>query len=151
MPYYLGLDPGPSTGIALLNLEDGCSPEWTVFQVNGDGANWLLAELCRTYAPRAVEYEEFVPSNRAGTKGKAAQETRRIADQVPLIAGANCRRVPPVFVVARRATDVFGWALDKRLEASGFPWGPKFKDARAAGKHALYTAVRDGKERDPLA
>lgn len=150
MPYYLGEDPGPSTGIALLNLEDGCSPEWTVFQVNGFGANWLLAELCRTYAPRAVEYEEFVVSNRAGTKGKAAQETRIIAANVSGIALSNCRRVPPVFVVARRATDVFGWATDKRLEMSGFPWGPKFKDARAAGKHALYCAVRDGKEHDPL-
>lgn len=149
MSYYLGLDPGPSTGIALLNLEDDCSPEWTVFQVNGDGANWLLGALCLAYSPRVVSYEEFVPSNRAGTKGKAAQETRRIADQVYLIAKSNCRRV--TFVVARRATDVFPWATDKRLEASGFPLGPKFKDARAAGKHALYCAVRDGKERDPLA
>jgi hypothetical protein len=151
MPYYLGVDPGPSTGLALLNLEDGCSPEWTVFQVNGDGAGWLLAEICRYYSPRAVSYEEFVSSNRAGTKGKAAQETRRIADNVPAIAKGNCRRSPPVYIVARRATDVFGWATEKRLEKSGFPWGPKFKDARAAGKHVLYLAVRDGKERDPLA
>jgi hypothetical protein len=152
MRYYLGVDPGPSTGIALLNLEDDCSPEWTVFQVNADGANWLLAAICRAYNPRSVEYEEFVPSNRAGTKGKAAQVTRRGADQVPLVVKANCvRRVPAVFVIARRATDVFPWASDKRLDKSGFPLGPKFKDARAAGKHALYTAVLDGKERDPLA
>jgi hypothetical protein len=149
--YYLGVDPGPSTGIALLNLEDGCSPEWTVFQVNGAGAPWLLTELCRAFCPRAVSYEEFVASNRAGTKGKAAQETRRIADQVEPIARANCRRSTPVYVVARRATDVFGWATEKRLEKSGFPLGPKFRDARAAGKHVLYLAVRDGKERDPLA
>ena len=147
----MGEDPGPSTGIALLNLEDGCSPEWTVFQVNGLGANWLLAELCRAYCPRSLEYEEFIPGNRAGTKGKAAQETRMIADQIPLIATGNARRIPSVYVVARRSTDVFPWATEKRLEASGFPWGPKFKDARAAGKHCLYTAVRDGKERDPLA
>jgi len=70
---------------------------------------------------------------------------------VPLIVKGSCRRIPPVFVVARRATDVFSWATDKRLEKAGFPWGPKFKDARAAGKHALYLAVQDGKERDPLA
>lgn len=149
MTYYLGVDPGPSTGIALLNLEDGCSPEWTVFQVNGFGAQWLLGELCRTYCPRGVSYEEFVPGNRAGTKGKAAQETRIIANNVPGIAKQNCPN--GVFVVARRAADVFPWATDKRLEKSGFPLGPKFKDARSAGKHALYMAVRDGKERDPLA
>lgn len=150
MNYYIGEDPGPSTGIVLLHMED-LFIEWTVFQVNGAGANWLLAELCRAYSPRAVSYEEFVPSNRAGGKGKAAQDTRMIADQIPLIAAGNCRRIPPVFVVGRRSTDVFPWATDRRLEKSGFPWGPKFKDARSAGKHALYLAVKDGKERDPLA
>lgn len=148
MPYYIGVDPGPSTGIALLNLEDGCSPEWTVFQVTGNGAAGLLIYLCRSFHPRAVEYEEFVPSNRAGTKGKAAQETRMIADNIPRIVQANWAAA---FVVARRATDAFPWATEKRLEKSLFPWGPKFKDGRAAGKHCLYTAVRDGKERDPLA
>src|ERR1700743_3430048 len=147
----MGVDPGPSTGIGLLDLEDGCSPAWTVLQVNGAGGAWFIRKLCRSYGPRAAEYEEFVPSNRAGTKGKAAQETRMIADQVPMLVKANCRRIPSVLVVARRATDVFGWASDKRLDKTGFPLGPKFKDARSAGKHCLYTAVRDGKERDPLA
>src|ERR1700747_1294119 len=114
----MGIDPGPSTGIALLNLEDGCSPEWYVFQVNGPIVNWQIISLFPAFSPRAVEYEEFVVSNRAGTKGKAAQETRMIADQVPGLVRANCRKIPPVFVVARRATDAFGWATEKRLEQS---------------------------------
>jgi hypothetical protein len=151
MTYYIGIDPGPSTGIALLSVK-GLSFEWTVFQVNEGGASWLITELCHDYSPRAVAYEEFIPGNRAGTKGKNAQVTRRIADNVPVIVKGSCRAVvPPVFVVARRATDVFPWATDKRLEKAEFPWGPKFKDARAAGKHVLYLAVRDGKEHDPLA
>lgn len=147
--YYVGIDPGPSTGIVILSISE-LEYCWEVFQVYGTSAMWLIDRIYSSYCPRAIEVEEFVPSNRAGTKGKDAQLTRAIADYaVSRAAGIRC--TPRTFAVARQSGNVFPWATEKRLKVSGFPWGTKFKDARSAGKHALFTAVRDGKERDPLA
>lgn len=142
---YIGCDPGPSTGIVVLVFDD-VGVEWYVFQCNSDAAIYLLGFLCQKYAPRCVSYEAFVPSNRAGNKGKDADTTRRIALQVE-VTTAICDS----YSVARKAADVKPWATDKRLEKLKFPMGAKFKDARDAARHALYAAVRDGKERDPLA
>lgn len=143
--YYVGIDPGPSTGIAILSISD-FDYGWEVFQVYGTSAMWLIDKIYTDYCPRAIEAEEFVPSNKAGTKGKDAQETRAIADYAVAAAGKA-----DIHAVARQSGNVFPWSTEKRLKATGFPWGIKFKDARSAGKHALYLAVRDGKERDPLA
>lgn len=142
---YIGVDPGPSTGIVVL-VFDEAGTEWYVFQCNGDAAIYLLGFLCQKYVPRAVSYEAFVPGNRAGNKGKDADETRRIAGQVEIAVAV----VPAGFTIARKAADVKPWATDKRLEKLKFPMGAKFKDARDAARHALYCAVRDGKESDPL-
>lgn len=145
MNVYVGVDPGPSTGIVVLVFDD-VGVEWYVFQCNSDAAIYLLGFLCQKYAPRVVSYEAFVPSNRAGNKGKDADTTRSIAGQVGVSAAMS-----GTFSVARKAADVKPWATDKRLEKLKFPMGAKFKDARDAARHALYAAVRDGKERDPLA
>lgn len=145
--WYAGFDPGPSSGISLVGIDDHCDPLWVVVQCNGDAAMELLGVLLNRYHPRALAYEEFVVSNRAGTKGKNAQLTRALADRAPGIVDTWS---PGTHIVTRRATDVMLWATPKRLEAAKFPLGTKFKDVQAAGKHALFCAVRDGKERDPL-
>lgn len=152
MNIYIGVDPGPSTGIVVLVFDDELNDvEWYVYQVSDNAALLLLGDLCRQWSPRVVSYEEFVPSNRAGNKGKDADTTRRIAGQVETTAMGFSHRIPKTFIVARKAADVKPWATDKRLEKLKFPMGAKFKDARDAARHALYAAVRDGKERDPLA
>lgn len=148
--YYMGVDPGPSTGIALLNIDFDLGYNWEVFQCYGTSAMWLLESIYRDYCPRAVAVEAFIPSNRAGTTGKDAQLTRTIADYA-VSKAYDIQRNPHAFVITRRAVDVKKWASDKRMKLSGFPTGEKFKDARDAGRHALYCAVWDGKERDPLA
>ena len=148
--YYMGVDPGPSTGIALFSIED-LDSGWDVFQCEGGSAFWLLLKIYEDYCPRVVAVEEFIPSNKAGGKGANAGLTRRLAEYAVSSAKANVKRSPAVFTVYRRAADVKPWATDKRLAKADFPWGVKFKDARDAGRHALYAAVRDGKERDPLA
>ena len=53
-------------------------------------------------------------------------------------------------VVTRPASDVMTWCSDKRLETINFPLAPKMKDARAAGKHMLFGAVKSGRADDPL-
>lgn len=148
---YMGIDPGPSTGLALLFVHDDGYWEWMVFQVDGwNGAFWLIQELYAHFCPNLVAVEKFIPMNKGGTSGKDAELTRRIAEHsyqlVPTI-----KRIPAAVSRLRKAADVKPWATDKRLEKAGFPWGAKFKDARDAGRHVLYAAVLDGKERDPLA
>lgn len=149
MTYYVGIDPGPSTGIAIYCVDE-MESGWEVFQVSSSGARWLMDEIFRTYAPKVVSVEKFIVSNRPGTKGKDAETTRSLAEYVKFSAGGNVRRIPQVIVRERRAIDVKPWASDKRLTKTDFPWGAKFKDARDAGRHALYAAVQDGWERDPL-
>jgi hypothetical protein len=53
-------------------------------------------------------------------------------------------------VVLRPAAEVKPWATDKRLEKIGFPLAPKLKDARDAGRHMLFGAVKSGRADDPL-
>jgi hypothetical protein len=144
---YMGIDPGPSTGIVLLVVKDDGSWTWHVFQVDGDTAFWLIAQLCESFSPLVVAIEAFVPSNRAGTNGSDAELTRRIADHAyQLVMTIK----PPAFPRKRKAADVKPWANDNRLKKAKFPLGAKFKDARDAARQAMYAAVYDGKERDPL-
>lgn len=147
---YMGIDPGPSTGIVLLFVHDDGYWEWMVFQVDSNAAYWLIQEIYARFCPCLVAIEKFIPMNKGGTAGKDAETTRRIAEHsyqlVPTI-----KRVPAAQARLRKAADVKPWATDKRLEKAGFPLGAKFKDARDAGRHVLYAAVLDGKERDPLA
>jgi hypothetical protein len=147
--YYVGIDAGPSTGVVVLSVELR-SYEWSVFQCNGEAAFWLIQTIYDRFCPRMVAIEKFIPSNRAGGTGKDAELTRRIAHFASDTA-ISIRRNPATFVRARSAAEVKPWATDKRLEKSGFPLGAKFKDARDAGRHALFAAVQDGKETDPLA
>ncbi len=150
--YYCGIDPGPSTGIAILNFNDLEPSGWSVFQVDGDSAPWLIERILQDYCPVIVAVEKFIVSNRPGTKGADAELTRSIANNVtPTVARVNTIIAGPRIVVReRRAIDVKPWATDKRLAKTDFPWGAKFKDARDAGRHALFAAVHDGRERDPL-
>lgn len=147
--YYVGIDPGPSTGIAILNFSDLEPPGWEVFQCGGESATWLIDQIYSSFCPKIVAVEQFIVSNRPGTKGKDAELTRRIANYA-VSAAHGIRRNPSCKICERRAIDVKPWASDNRLNRTNFPWGAKFKDARDAGRHALFAAVHDGRERDPL-
>lgn len=149
MTSFGGIDAGPSTGIAVLTVNPRGEFEWAVMQVNGELALSAISWVYDLFCPAAVGVEKFVVSNRAGTKGKDAEITRRIATHAYEAAYA-IRREPPSMSFYRMAAEIKPWATDKRLEKTGFPMGTKFKDARDAGRHALYCACRDGKVRDPL-
>lgn len=141
MATYVGVDAGPSTGVCIL-VVTASGWQWAAFQVNGLASFWLIQRVIDCYRPRVVAIEQFVPSNRAGTKGEDAELTRRITEHTRTMAPSPRMR---------KAADVKPWATDKRLEKTGFPMGPKFKDARDAARHALFASVKDGHERDPLA
>lgn len=144
----LGIDPGPSTGMAIMTYDagpDGRRWEWTVLQVNGAAALELLGLLTARYHPVMIAVEAFIPSNRAGTKGRGAEVTRNIVGEIKSITG-----IP---VKSRPAAEVKPWASDKRLDDAKFPMKEKtaWRHARDAGRHALYAFCRDGGGPDPLA
>lgn len=145
MARYLGIDPGPSTGIAVYSTTPG-DDRWSVFQCNGQAAFWFISALITAYKPCIIAIEEFEVRNNGGTQGKDAELTRQIANHVQGLSGSHGIRT-----VTRKPGMVKPWATDKRLTKTMFPLGAKFKDARDAGRHALYAAVRDGVESDPLA
>lgn len=147
---YMGIDPGPSTGLVLLFIHDDGYWEWMCFQVDSNAAFWLIQELYTRFCPRVVAIEQFIPMNKGGTTGKDAETTRRIADHAYQLVTA-IRRNPSAVPRLRKAADIKPWATDKRLEKTRFPMGAKFRDARDAARHAMFAAVQDGKERDPLA
>lgn len=150
MRVYVGIDPGPSTGVVVLVIGADGSWSWMAFQVNGEAAFWLIESIYRDYCPRVVAIEEFIPTSKAGTTGKDAQLTRRIADHAYQLA-LTIKRNPAAHARKRNAGMIKPWASDHRLRKAGFPLGAKFLDARDAARHAMYAAVYDGKERDPLA
>ena len=145
----MGVDGGPSTGAALLVIEPDGTRKWMVFQCDGNSAFWLIQDLYSQFCPRVVGIEAFVESNKRNS-AEDAELTRKITEHAYMLV-AGIKRRPVAVPRKRRATDVKPWATDKRLEKAGFPLGRKFLDARDAGRHALYAAVYDGKERDPLA
>lgn len=162
---FMGVDPGPSCGIALLRYTPSyerqmlLSPwDWLVLQVNGAKAVEIAAGLIDHYQPKWLFTEKFIPSNRAGTTGKDAELTREINHNIEEF---HRRRVAETTSkwdamyggrqVSRPAAHVKPWSSDKRLTVTGFPMGPKFKDGRDGGRHVLFGAVKDGGARDPLA
>lgn len=144
MACYMGVDPGVSTGIAVYDPAN--SSPWSVFQVNGRAAPWLIDSVLVDFKPVLIAVEAFEVRNSAGTKGKDAELTRFLAHYARQAAERN----PDRHYVERLPGQVKPWATDKRLTKTGFPLGTKFRDARDAGRHALYAAVRDGNESDPL-
>lgn len=150
MPRYMGIDPGPSTGIAVYHTHE--KVPWSAFQCDGESALWLINSLLVSWQPSVVAIEEFEVRNNGGTTGKDAELTRRLIHFAQERAhAANTIATIRNTVVTRKPGLVKPWATDKRLAMTGFPLGAKFKDARDAARHALYAAVRDGRERDPLA
>lgn len=146
---YMGVDPGPSTGVVLLFVHDDGQWEWLVFQVNYDAAFWLIQELYTRFVPRVVVIEKFIATNKAGTTGADADRTRRIAEHAYQLV-PTIKRIPAAKGYYAMAANHKPWASDHRLKKTKFPMGDKFKDAKDGARLAMYGACYYGKERDPL-
>lgn len=155
MHSFIGIDPGLSTGICLLDYCDNfsfgpvqCFPKLVQCD-HASAAHVLHALISRRdlrYAKKAAQIEKFVTGNRAGTKGSEADIVRGLIPDLEGILRSN-----GYTVVQRPAADVKPWSSDKRLEAAGVPlMKTKLRDAADAARHALYCAVKNGM-RDPLA
>lgn len=148
----LGIDPGPVPGLVLAAWEPGKHKAARVqaFQCNAAAAPALLGMILAARSDSGEifcgQIEEFRTLRGAGTRGIAASLTR---EMVTVLAGLAEGR--GVRLAIRHSSQVFPWASDKRLAAAGLLKATaQLPHARAASRHALWTAVADGGLPDPL-
>lgn len=147
----VGVDPGPIPGVAMLVTGAGRTRA-AVFQCNADAVLTLLGMLLDSQPAAALTVlavEQFIVGRRAARSAApgAGMVTREMVGAVARLGDA----LPGIHVVRRAAHDVMRWATDERLDAAGLLSVTRgMPHARAASRHALYAAVRDGNLPDPL-
>lgn len=144
MTAVLGVDPGGTTGVALVVCEHGRYRLWLCAGLVGPVAE-VTAELIAVYAAEVdtVAIERFVVSRRAGRSSSAAagEKARHIIGALET-SGARLHRAT--------ASEVKRWATDKRLAAAGLAPTQGLPHTRDACRHALYTLVKHYGCPDPL-
>lgn len=134
----IGVDPGPTPGVVVLDLEDGRLVEVGALQCSAS----LLYTVVATFNP---DHQAVVAVERFVVRGRASTAQQTTLDQV-----ANLTRLYPRMAV-RSASQVKPWATDARLDAAGLSAATKgMRHARDAARHALYAAVKNGGLPDPL-
>lgn len=156
----IGVDPGPATGICLLDYHAGRLIGRTLLQAEGSTAVYVLKALIQAYhggglgavpvtmGKRAGSVEKFVTGAGAGSRGGAAEVTRQLVMEL-----AETLELFGYKTVIRPAANVKPWASDKRLTAAGVVAGKLHGDMNHAGdaaRHALYGAHEAGIITDPL-
>jgi hypothetical protein len=150
----IGVDPGVTTGIVALHVgrvsagEAPCSP--SVVQCDHLTALTVIDALAGVNTgtgagdPVVLAAESFVVS------GRSARSTNSQAGRITQDLLAELKAWP-VFtrVLVRPAGAVKPWATDERLAAAGL-LVPDMRHARDAGRHALFAAVHDYAQPDPL-
>lgn len=147
---FLGIDPGATTGFALLRAWPYTDLNLVV-QCNHLAARVVLDGLL-TYdegCPTVIAVERFVVGRRSArsSTAKAGEITRNL---IGAIQEAADRSSTPTTVVMRAAAAVKPWAQD-RLGPSGLLAATTgMTHARDACMHALFAACHDGGLPDPL-
>jgi hypothetical protein len=144
------MDPGPTPGIVRLTYSDDRDLLMVdVVQCSAHTALDLLEVLLRVPAGTEVYFqgEKFVVGKGSYRTGSPGARTRdMVGSAVTMVqSGRLC------VVTLRSASQAKQWATDKRLDAAGLLGEVKgMQHAKDAARHALYTAVAEGKVPDPL-
>jgi hypothetical protein len=148
----IGVDPGVTTGIVALHLGDLAAGEApyspSVVQCDHGTALTVIGALALGIAPRDVPVvlaaESFVVSGRSSRSANAAagRITRDLLGELKACAWFTR-------VLVRPAGAVKPWATDERLAVAGL-LVPDMRHARDAARHALFAAVHDYAQPDPL-
>ena len=147
MIYVVGIDPGPTTGIAGLWIVGGELLRLDVVQCN-DGALMRVLKGLWLEGPGRIVAERFVVGPRAGRSRtpKAGQVARA---QLTLVA--EWARTHGVPYDERTAVQVKAWAGHARMDAAGLLVPTtSMNHARDAARHALFHAVEVQLLPDPL-
>lgn len=148
---FIGVDPGRTCGIAMLDYSENKIAGQTLMQVSWESAQFVLESVLAKYyagpniVTRVAQVEAFITGSSAGTKGGDAELTRQKAFEF-----AEQLQMWGYPVKIRKAADIKPWATDKRLKAAGISLPPEMRHAADAARHALYCAVHDGYRMDPL-
>lgn len=149
----IGGDPGPATGLCLLDYENGRLIGRMLLQAVAADAPLVLRELliARQHMPpgkRVASLEKFVDGRSAGSTGKPAAVTRQLVMELAEVCQMFGYRTE-----IRPAADVKPWASDRRLKAAGVVTGAMHGDmnhAYDAARHCLYGARAAGVITDPM-
>lgn len=142
--YVLGVDPGLTTGLALLDVE---RLHWELVQVTPGAVLTVASALIPTGAPVTFAIEKFVVGSRAGRSStpQAGDTTRSLVGAVVAFGHSLGARV-----VLRNAAGVKPWATKQRLVAAQVPQPAGMGHSADAARHALFEAVHSGLLPDPL-
>lgn len=144
----IGVDPGSTTGLAVLTLVDGryqCEqvlqvPAGDVPKVFEDLFSWDIDGTTR------IATEAFMIRGRA-----ARSRTPKGGEHARRINGWIHGTFPARMVTSRSASQVKKWATDRRLAAAGILGQTMgMGHARDAQRHALFAARMDLQWPDPL-
>lgn len=140
-PYIVGVDPGLTTGICVLDLGDMSA---LLVQATPEAVMPILRALTAEGVVSVLAVERFVVGPRAARSSTphAGRVTRE------LIETLRDWELPDR-VVLRSAAEVKPWAVDDRLARAGLHV-KGMPHARDAARHALYAAVRECGAPDPL-
>jgi hypothetical protein len=142
--YVLGVDPGLTTGLALLDVE---RLHWELVQVTPGAVLTVASALIPTGAPVTFAVEKFVVGSRAGASStpQAGHTTRSLVGAVVAFGHSLGARV-----VVRNAAGVKPWSSNARLNIAKVPRPAGMGHAADAARHALFEAVHTGLLPDPL-
>ena len=150
MKWFLGVDVGPSTGLVWGHKDDVTEKPAIdgIVQCHAGTVEFVIRSLVRNHPKDEwfVQGEKFLAGRGAGGRGHDAEVTRHVFSMVK----AYWEALPNATWHERPAAMMKPWLSTNRLKAVQFPLGPKFKDARDALGHMMFTACRDGGCKDPL-
>jgi hypothetical protein len=140
-PFVIGVDPGQTTGICVL---DGAYRD--LVQTTPGLVLPIVRSVLFVAPDSVLAVEKFVVGPRASrlSTPKAGQTTRELIGALVDLGNRLGVRV-----VQRSASDVKPWATDVRLKAAGI-WTKGMPHAHDAGRHALFVAVKECGLPDPL-
>lgn len=147
----IGMDPGSTVGLLQLIYSERLLLGVRVIQCSANCAldlleMWLQGLPINATVGMEVYFgvERYVRNLRGGG-GQAGARTRDMVGSAVTLAQTH-----GVHTAQRSAVEVKAWATDGRLEAAGLIAPTKgMSHARDAARHALFTAVAEGKIPDP--
>lgn len=147
----IGMDPGPRPGLVALTYSEGILVGVKVVQCSANMAVdllrwWVHNEYVRGILGHVEVYfgvERYV-DRQTGRSSRAGNITKdMVGEAVQACTGR-------AFVALNNASRVKTWATDGRLLAAGLMEPTRgMPHARDAARHALFTAVLEGKIPDP--
>lgn len=152
----IGMDPGPTPGLVKLTYVVDRLMEVHVIQCSANCMLDVLDAWFRGVPTKAELYfqaEKFVVGTKSMRAGSPGARTRDMVGSTTTLAQTHLSGsgAPKGSVVIRTASETKAWASNGRLEAAGIFGDLKgMTHAKDAGRHALYTACKDGLIPDPF-